>query len=329
MIFGTCPRFKSSLQPICPCECEVQFYNTDVDKYKTTTGPRMVPDYVDHKIKHESGGSLLHPKIELTRPRSATFKYGTADRFNYKPTSDAPGPGNYKILGPFEKVQRASSYSTFGVAKRSAAAVKTDGDKLGLEIDPSRAFSFTQKRAPGALLLGRHVHDHENGNPGPGEYDVTKCNLFRNEKTYIMRPQSPGRHGPPERTPGYLDVSKPLIKKSFCYPHRSPTTCNHDERCDTHAYCCKFCCQLCNNRSPQRLKVADTADNRRLYGQSEKSGRPRSASAGHRPTSYTQSSQNFSTAYVGPKTTPPPSGHQRSRPMSALGSNRKIVSLKD
>lgn len=277
MIFGTCPRFRSSVMPICPCECDVQFYNTDVDKYKTNTGPRMVPDYVDHKNKNEAGGALLNPKIELTRPRSATFRYGTAERFNYKPLSDAPGPGNYRIPGPFEKKHRASSYSTFGAAKRSTT-IKTDGDKLGLEIDPNRAFSFTQKRAPGALLLGRHNYDHENGNPGPGEYNVTNCNLFKNERTHVMRPESPGRPGPPERTPGFLDISKPLIKKSFCYPHRSPTSCNHEERCENHAYCCKFCCELCTNRSPQRLTMADTEENRRAYG------RPRTAPTVRRTT---------------------------------------------
>ena len=79
--------------------------------------------------------SVLHPKIEPVRPRSARFVYGTAPRFGKMPCvecgKDSPGPNAYKIGGIFDNKDRHRSpqYSTFGASERASPTSKDSPGK--------------------------------------------------------------------------------------------------------------------------------------------------------------------------------------------------------
>eukprot|EP01041_Mallomonas_annulata_P006747 gene6747-13673_t len=211
--------------------------------------------------------SILHPAIEPVRPRSATVKMAGTNRFGpnaYQPGMDSPGPLHYNVTGPFEKSMRnrgrSSQYSTFGASSRIVPIQKEPGSALS-PIDPSAGYNLIMKRTPSALILGRLEGYYDDGVPGPGHYQVRR-DPTDTKAAIIMHPESP-KPELYESTPGYYNISQPLVKKSFstaCFGVK--TMCEHS---GTHNYCCKNCCILCRNRSPVKLHVQDNADNRKRF----------------------------------------------------------------
>lgn len=190
--------------------------------------------------------------------------------------------------------------NTFGVGHRLKLEKKPDGD-AAYHTDPG--YNVTLPRSPGAVILGRYGQDYGDDIPGPGQYNVRRdpsptkgirmCpNLGSPKKLEpgeSLAPMQINSHSKSyitstESTPGYYDTRGTLIKKSFCRGNFGAgvrttqsylidfftllidasfiqETCEHK---NTHDYCCRNCCVLCNAKS-KKIYVEDTAANRAKY----------------------------------------------------------------